>query len=550
MYRVIIVDNEESVRERLLFLLSKMNSDFEVVGSFENGYDALLSMNSLSPDLVITDIKMPYVDGIELIKQSKIDLPLLQFIIISGYDLFDYAKQAIELGVLSYITKPISYEDLSNALSRAKSELDKKLYVDTNIENLQNKIDKVLKIIQDNDLNKLVTLKEIPQNFKEKLIADQIDLEANYFLLGCFDFDDDADSITYEQNELVNFYLDCYIKDSLNDKKFANKIKFITFTKDNETNIFILSKEKIVVEEIRETFSEIITKIRKTCGVSLSIGFSELEDLIVQNINYTQLSYRRLYRHAKRVLEYRTVVGQNIVLFYDDIDKNNSSSGKVDENEYKTINYEILYGRIDIAIEKIKSILNNVTPETFKDTYFFVLNNLLDAILNSCISLVTLYDSFMPHIDIVYKLFNSKTGAALFQFLSTLVYKIDEINKSQRLNKVDTSFSQITFYLEQNYKNPTLSLEDVANKLGYSLSYISAIFKKNNTSFTKYLTDLRMNKALLILKKDDAKLINVASEVGYDDPYYFSHCFKKHFGVSPLDYRKKWKNIFFQLKLN
>ena len=105
MYRVIIVDNEESVRERLLFLLSKMNSDFEVVGSFENGYDALLSMNSLSPDLVITDIKMPYVDGIELIKQSKIDLPLLQFIIISGYDLFDYAKQAIELGVLSYITK-------------------------------------------------------------------------------------------------------------------------------------------------------------------------------------------------------------------------------------------------------------------------------------------------------------------------------------------------------------------------------------------------------------------------------------------------------------
>ena len=183
MYRVIIVDNEESVRERLLFLLSKMNSDFEVVGSFENGYDALLSMNSLSPDLVITDIKMPYVDGIELIKQSKIDLPLLQFIIISGYDLFDYAKQAIELGVLSYITKPISYEDLSNALSRAKSELDKKLYVDTNIENLQNKIDKVLKIIQDNDLNKLVTLKEIPQNFKEKLIADQIDLEVVLILM-------------------------------------------------------------------------------------------------------------------------------------------------------------------------------------------------------------------------------------------------------------------------------------------------------------------------------------------------------------------------------
>src|SRR5574344_1222823 len=127
MYNVIIADAEATIRERLLGFLAKMSADFKVVGVYENGYDALVSGVPLEPDLIITDIKMPFISGLELIRQAKVDLPLLQAIIVSGYDDFDFAKQAIDLGVIGYLSKPVTYDEIASALSKVKSELDKKL---------------------------------------------------------------------------------------------------------------------------------------------------------------------------------------------------------------------------------------------------------------------------------------------------------------------------------------------------------------------------------------------------------------------------------------
>ena len=147
MYNVIIVDDESSVRERVTGFLERKKDEYKIIGTYENGYDALLGGVPLEPDLIITDIKMPFINGLELIKRAKQELPLVQTIIISGYDDFDYAKQAIDLGVIGYISKPVTFEEIENALSKAKSELDKKLSVDKNIKDLQAKSESVLKIV-------------------------------------------------------------------------------------------------------------------------------------------------------------------------------------------------------------------------------------------------------------------------------------------------------------------------------------------------------------------------------------------------------------------
>ena len=535
MYKVIIVDNEESIRERLLTLLERMKDDFEVIGSFQNGYDALVSGVTLQPDLIITDIKMPYIDGIELIKRAKLELPLLQSIIISGYDSFDYAKQAISLGVISYITKPINFEDLSEAMIKAKNELDKKLNVDKNIQNLQRKVDSALKLLQESDLNKLVSMKKIPQNFNEKLIGDKIDLNYRYIVLGCFDFDEENDSITFEQDELVNFYLESFIKDEFE----GLNINFLTFNNSSETNILILTNDSFDKEKVQECLARVVSKINKTCGTSISCGLSDIIDTSKYKDKYLSISFRMLHRHAKRTLEYRTIMGGSLILFFEDIDQAKTQTGKVDENEYKSIGFEILYGHLNEAKKIVSSIINRVTLENFKDTYYFVLNNILDAILNSCVNLSALYNEYLTHIEIIHRVFDSKTNEATLQILDELINKIDDINKRFRMSKIESSFNQIKLFIENNYKNPLLSLEDVAKELGYSVSYISAILKKNNTSFTKYLTDIRMNASLPLLAKSNEKLITIANEVGYEDPYYFSHCFKKYFGTSPLEYRNK-----------
>lgn len=539
MYKVIIVDDEDAVRERLYQQLLSLNGDFEIVGQFQNGFDALLSGVSLAPDLLITDIKMPYIDGIDLIKRMKLELPLLQTIIISGFDSFDYAKQAISLGVIGYITKPITIDELSETLKKAKEELDKRNTIDNDLEELKRKADSGLKLMQNSDLSKLITLKDIPENFQEKLVADGIDLKYKHTILAAIDFDDELNQISYSKMELVTLYLEKYIQDEL----VNTNIRYILFDNSSEFGLFLLSNEKFEKEKLQEILVRILAKIKRGCDTEMSIGLSEVKEDVEQK------SYRELFRHALRTLEYRTVIGSNIVIFFDDINKNKITSGKVDENEFKTITYEVLYGEISKAKERITRLLNTINTDNFKETYLFILNNLIDSLLKACVSLQSLFETYLTYDEIAVKAYSIKSNEQLIDFINMLVDKIDKINKESRQSGVEASFRQIISFIENNYKNSMLSLEDVAKELNYSVSYISAILKKNKTSFTKYLTDVRMEKAKYLLKNTEEKILSIANEVGYDDPYYFSHCFKKNSGMSPAEYRKKWRKELTQFAL-
>ena len=532
MYKVILVDDETSVRERLLNLVGKLNEDFEIIGVYENGFDALINGVTLNPDLIITDIKMPYIDGITLIQKAKLELPFVQSIIISGFDSFDYAKQAISLGVIGYISKPITFDELKETMEKAKHELDSKLRIDKDLKHLKNTENVALKLIHDSDLCTLLTLKEAPEIFKNKLINDGIDLDYKYLIFGIFDNDTEKENVTFEENENISLYLESYIYDELKDASF----KSIVFRNGNSYNIFLLSNEPFNHEDVEARFSRVVIKMKKGTNVSLSLGFSETGS----GIN-SDTSFRKLYRHASRVLEYRTVVGSNIVLFYDDVDKEQTPVGKIDDNDFKAISYEVLYGRIEIAKEKTVKILNNITLDSFQSTYYFILSNLIDCLLKSCINLQKLFSEYMSNIEIMKNVMNTKTNDTLLNFINNLVDEIDKINKSSRQKGVENSFNRIKDFIENNYTNSLLSLDDVANELGYSVSYTSAILKKNNTSFTKYLTSVRLEKAKILLANPDNKLLMIANEVGYEDPYYFSHCFKKYTGISPLEYRTNEK---------
>lgn len=217
MYKIVIADDESTVRERLLSLLSRVKDDFLVVGSFENGYDALEGIEKLQPDLLITDIKMPYIDGIELIKQARLEFPLLQSIIISGYDSFEFAKQAIDLRVIGYLSKPISFEELKQVIYKAKTEIEKKLNTDENIATLEKQAESNLALLQENDLASLVLMKTISENFRNKLVSDQINLDYEKQFIVVFDTDQEADSLSYEKNELLRVYLSRFIEEEFHD---------------------------------------------------------------------------------------------------------------------------------------------------------------------------------------------------------------------------------------------------------------------------------------------------------------------------------------------
>lgn len=525
MYRVIIADDEESVRNRLKAMAERFSDDFSVVGCFENGFDTLESGSQLEPDILIADIRMPYISGIELIRHFKMDFPLMQFIIVSGYDSFDYAKEAISLGVAGYLSKPVSSDEMKEVLYKAKSELDKQLQMDLSIKSLENKAKTSLRFLQTEDLNRLVKMKEIPSNFAGKLIEDGIDLNHPYQLIAVYD--PDSDELEYEKQDLLFFSLKKAIEEEFSD------CVYYFFLSDNQQILLLESDSKFNDEELMLKLNGILAMVKRAASVSVSCGVS---DVMTAPVNY-----RKMYRHAKRSLEYRTVLGTNMVFSFEDLEKevNPQSTGKIDENEYKNLTYLISYGKKADVNACLEKLISQISTANYKDSYFYILSNILDAIVKACISLPAFYQDFDSQAEITTKIYGMKSQQSLVKYFIQLAERVIKVNESKKLSGVESSYERILHFIDMNFTNPSLLIEDVANELSYSVSYISAILKRNGTSFTKIVTDLRMKKALTLLSDQNNRIITIARDVGYTDPYYFSHCFKKYTGLSPDEYRKK-----------
>ena len=527
MYRVIIADDEIDVRERLVSMVKSISQDFEIVGIFENGYDALENVVKLQTDLIITDIEMPFISGLQLIKQAKIALPLVKSIIITGYDKFDYAKEAIKLGVLGYISKPISKDELQEVLEKATEKIISETSYEKNPAEIYKEDKAYLNVIRSGDLSTLITLKEIPTFLQKKLLSEGVDVNAKQAVIAIFDFDADFSTVGYEKMSLVNSCLSRFIEQS-----FEKEYKIAIFEIAENICVYLYGNELCDIEELEDKFSMIIALINKTCGVLISVGVSDVS-CEVKNRNF-----RKLFRHAKRALEYRSLFSGNDVIFFDNISNQEVKIAKVDDNEYSNLTFDLTYGNVKEVKSRIKKIVNNIYEDkSFMETITFILTNITTALLNACRNFTELYDKFMTQDTIYGTITKIKEKNNTLKFFNELVEQINSINLKNREKSIDFAMDQVLNYIQVHYCDDNICMEDVSDKLGFSISYISQLLKRKNLTFTKYLTSLRMEKAKQLLNDKNKKIINVAMEVGYTDPYYFSHCFKKYYGISPQGYK-------------
>ncbi len=530
MYKIIIADDEEATRSRLLSLLNDEKDTFEVKGSYQNGYDILEEIDSLSDvDILITDIKMPFVSGLELAKELKETYPLIQIIFLSGFDDFDFAKQAIQLDAVAYLSKPLSFAELREALKKAKDRLDATNWLDNDIKRAREKNDALLKAEQCTDLLKLTTIKDLPKSFEEKLRMDGILLQNKYLCFALFDSDEEEDELSYEGLELAHFSLEENLSDLC-----RGKIDFFSFEQSTSLGVLFLSDNKFIKEELEPILSTILAKVKRSSSLSFSCAVSE-----IASSSEESLSYRKLFRHARGALEYRTIMGKNIVLFYEDLAFKEKKIGKVDDNDYKSIGSALLYGKKEEAKERTRKLIENISKIDFRDSYLLILNDLMASLLKGCIAIDKLYESYHSHIDLINELYSKKGKDSILEFLYELIDKIIEVNNGVRMSGLDTAYVRMKRYIDEHYSESELSVDTLSKELGYSNSYIFAILKKEGTSFRRLLTAKRMEEAERLLANPNGKIAEIAHEIGYEDPYYFSHCFKKYFGLSPQEYRKK-----------
>ncbi len=528
MYKIIVVDDESDARGRITSMLNSLNLDIQIVAEYDNGLDAKNAVLNEVPDILITDIKIPYIDGIELAKTLHEHKCMTKIIIISGYDVFDYAKSALEYGVVSFITKPFTIKDIEENVTKAINLIDNEFSLQTTLKKLNEFHAQNIGIILEHNLSMLMNCKSLDKRLKEKLLSDGIEIDKQSFAIAVIDFDTDDNEVDYDSHEAIRYKLmDIFSNLKDNDKYYA-------FFRNNRM-VVLIAGDELNMNDLKDNFESALSIIKRVFGLEFTIGVSNISN------DGEKTNFRLIYSNARNALDYRNVIGGDQIIFYDDITDTEYKFLNLDENEYKQIIYLLNYGKHGELNEYLDPLFKKISSQEYKYSAYYISVNILNSIIKGCNSLSHLYKSYMQHNEIIHTFSTLKTPQDIIGFTKKTAEEVYKVNQALKANLVEKYYIKITMYLEDNYSEFDLSLEKLADDMSLSPSYISSLFKKHDTTFVKYLTNLRMEHAKSLLQDHNNKIVEIARAVGYPDPYYFSNCFKKYTGLSPREYRNETK---------
>lgn len=534
MIRVLIVDDEPLMRIGIKSSIDWVSNGFDLVGEASNGKQALELINYANPDIVITDIKMPVMDGIELIKDINLNHPGIFSIVLSCHDDFKYVREAMKYGAIDYFIKTdLDPEGILQILNSLKDRIDK-----SNEKNVHETRDKrlngeYLTFLKDNFIKDIIgglLISERETIEKLKLCSLGV-LEEKYvtMLIEIDNFSEVKEKYFEKDEKLLQFS----IKNMLEE----------LYGKNQGFNIFILDSREYFVswslhpdemgrrmeEKAKEAAAKIIRIIKDYLNVSVSIGIS--------NSHRTIFEVKEAYTECRKALEYKFIKGRGCIVYYSDI---------------RLIQEQIIPEIID---EQFKNTLKFAVKSFDMPAINKLLSDLRESILNKnelqkgnlvkkwYLNLIELFKAFLIEEDIdVFDKANPYQSVLeaedIFQVHSlTEKYCILCIEKALK-GKEDKSHSYITKTLDyiNNHYDSDISLQSVADKAGLNPSYFSRAFsKETGESFIDYLTKVRIEKSKQLLLKG-FKAVEVAEKVGYPNYTYFSKLFKKMVGVNPSEF--------------
>lgn len=515
MLKAIIIDDEDYIREGLKKIIDWNKYGFYICGEASNGLRGLTQVRELSPDLVIVDVKMPMMDGLEMVKNLRIDGVSCEFIVLSAYSDFKYAQTAIELGIDSYLLKPIEQAVLIEKVCKAYDRImDKK----------QTK--------QNMDLSISFSRDKILQSIIFKTI-DLQELEKHYSIYG-FDFpwnDYRIVLVEIEGQQLKTMSLKTSVRRNVESIISENNLGYIF---DIENYIGILFNGMKNSNNL-EILYDLPSKINELCGVDITLILGSL----VENLSDISSSFN----HACKLLNRKFILGLKRIIS-DSIEDTNISEddGKV-RLEYKLEHIaDNLCKAIDASnIEKIKNTMDSVFHEFQHDEYYEDVikvnySNIYSTTVNKLTSVnPDMQDSLSISQDILKEICKKASLQELHEYMKNIFIGIsNELEKK----RPDEPIKKILDYIERNYSQD-LKLETIATLFNYNSDYLGKKIRLNTGKyFNTYLDTIRVEKAKQLLK-EGYKVYQVAQKTGFKDITYFYKKFKFYVGVSPSDFKGK-----------
>lgn len=527
MFKLLYADDEPLSRYAFRTLMMKSFDNIEIIGEAEDGIKAIEATRRLKPDILVIDVKMPGINGIEASKKIIQEFPRIKIIILTAYDNFDYINQALDIGVRSYLMKPFKKDEIIEKISKIINEIEfenkvneSSVYKDESTLNVRRYIEEelVLSIINEGHSDKV----------KKYISFLKLKIEGGYYIVISKLMDDFnlSESNIYntkhmdELSEMIKSFLQP-LKKFITARSIGNIITIFCMVELNSYN------KNIEKNNITDIMKGLKNRIKLILNMDVSIGIgTTYKDIVDFKLSFSEALLANEKAQRSNDIEYFDLEKKASI-------NNSIKYSIVLENE---IIEKIKLGNVEEAEKKSNFMINTIVdfsgdiPEIKE--YVIQFTSALKRILYNMGE-----EEYIRNSLGISKINEFRNKEEIKDFTHVIINNIFDRLKYLNKNKDVKYLNKICGYIEKSF-NSDFSLEMVAEDVGLSPQYVSKLFKeKLGINFIDYMTDKRINYAKNLLKSSNKSISEIGSLVGYSDVNYFPKIFKKVTGLTPKQYR-------------
>lgn len=519
-YKVFLAEDEIVTREGIRDYVDWNASGFQFCGEAPDGEIALSLLETARPDVLITDIKMPFMDGLQLSRIVRGRLPSVKIIILSGHDEFEYAQEAIKLGVTEYLLKPVSAQDLNNVLRKLAVQLGRERQEQQNVQKLRDQVKENQSILRERLLLKLVVGATSSTEALEQCEALEIDLIARYYQVAMIRIGqrDAAERFDYQQYRQIQEIVSAAVE--------KNPDIFLVEKGWEQFVLVIKGNTPEYMQEERDLVLELVARQAEECQVPLTIGIGSLKERLTE-----------IYQSFVEAL----------------VDLRDTTNGTSTDTANGVDKKELL--KVDrLAVENYLRCGVGEEFDHFFDAHIRPLGELalkspavknyifMDIVLATAKFVNELggnIDWVIPDLDCLTTVpADVKTVEQIREQVENVLVSGMLFRDSQSGNQYMGMIQQAKQYLERHFTDPNLSLGELAAQVSLSPCHFSAVFsQQTGQTFREYLTNRRIQHAKELLRTTALRSFEISDRIGYNDPHYFSYVFRKITGLSPKEFR-------------
>ena len=510
MYKLAIIDDEYPARKCIYKLLEDSPLAISSIVEAEDSQTAIEKFRSNPPDIMLVDIQMPGIDGLQFIRdmQNLIN-PYVQFIILTGFNKFKYYKEALNLKVYDYLLKPVKKDELIEAIKKAIAEYEKVKKEYNNVQLLKSMYEEKL-------YNDFLDFKESYANMEKNIFQNLINPEYKFYISSVIRI------LNFPNAKIKDIEIICH-------EIFLSKQTYIIFKRfPNHYVIFLNGRD---FASLNIYFQQLLWFCNKS-GYSVSIGIGTKKDKLQGLVD----SYNEALEASRQFLMSRS----DSVFLYSNT-QNSRPENLLTENQYKiTEKKSIAFISLgnQKALDYVKSMFN---PEKYSN-----FSNYENRFRHFIITIQKIIDENIPDTDLIKEFeHNILIWNSIENMFEWLISQVNELIYQIKISKYDGSYNKINKaieYLHEHYDDNDISLDFLSSIIPMNKTYFCEIFKMTTgKTYAKYLLDIRMKAAKELMVCNHIKIKEISQRVGFSEPSYFEKVFKKYFGLTPKEYKRRIK---------